>query len=157
MFRTIRSLCATGLLAFAALTSIDTPNAEAGGRGRKYYGNWTYNPIQRYHHRPYYYLPTATSTTYSYHYVVYYPTRPRYYYYYNPVSRQYWGRYDLEAKGYSMLAEKDRKEKLDDIAESAFPKAGKMPAIPDATDDVTIEAPPSDAPKDEPKDGAKKK
>ena len=157
MFRTIRPVCVAGLLAVAALTAIDTPQAEAANRGRQYYGGWTYNPIQRYLHRTYYYLPAATATTYSYHYVVYYPTRPRYYYYYNPVSRQYWGRFDLEEKGYSMFAEKDRKEKLDDIPEKAFPKAGKMPAIPDTTDeDVAIEAPPLDAPKEEPKDEKKK-
>ena len=51
--------------------------------------------------------PAVTAVTYSYHYVVHYPARPRYYYYYNPVRRYYWGRYDTEAKGYSLLAEAD--------------------------------------------------
>ena len=149
---TIRGFCLAGVLALGAVAFFDA-HAEAVNRlrARQYYGNWTYNPVQRYHHRPYHYLPTATSTTYSYHYVVYYPAQPRYYYYYNPVVRQYWGRYDLEDKGYSMLDEKDRKEKLEEIPEKAFPKPGKLPAIPEATDEVAIEAPPSDAPKDEPK------
>jgi len=83
--------------------------------------------------------------------VVSYPAQPRYYYYYNPVSRQYWGRYDLEEKGYSMLDEKDRKEELKDIPEKAFPKPAKMPAIPEVKDEVTIEVPPSDLPKEEKK------
>lgn len=142
-----------GLLLLMGSVGLATPTAEANYRAsRQYYGTWTYNPIQRYHYRYYYYKPTVTTTTYSYHYVVYYPTRPRYYYYYNPVSRQYWGRYDREEKGYSMLAEKDRKEKLEDIAEEAFPKPAKLPPIPDATDNETIETPPDDAPKADPKD-----
>ncbi len=150
---TIRSFCMAGFLAVLGLVSVGEQNAEAfrQTRARQYYGTWSYNPIQRYHLRSYYYLPTINTTTYSYHYVVHYPTQPRYYYYYNPVSRHYWGRYDSEAKGYSMLDEKDRKEKLEDIPEKAFPKPAKMPGIPEAKDDIVMEAPPLDAPKDEPK------
>jgi hypothetical protein len=145
--------CVFGLMMLAGAASFATPNAKANYRaGRQYYGTWTYNPIQRYHYRSYYYKPVTTYTTYSYHYVIYYPSQPRYYYYYNPVSRHYWGRFDREEKGYSMLAEKDRKEKLEDIKESAFPKPAKMPGIPEATDNETIETPPDDAPKDEGKD-----
>jgi len=153
MFGTLRSICLAGLVAVSAvaIVAIDSTKVEAAYRARQYYGGWSYNPIQRYHHRTYYYLPTVTSTTYSYHYVVSYPAQPRYYYYYNPVSRQYWGRYDLEEKGYSMLDEKDRKEELKDIPEKAFPKPAKMPAIPEVKDEVTIEVPPSDLPKEEKK------
>jgi hypothetical protein len=64
-------------------------------------------------------------------------------YYYNPYKRVYWGRYDLESKGYSLLEEKDRKEKLADIEESAFPKPGPMPPDPESTDGSKIPAPPA--------------
>ena len=71
-------------------------------------------------------------------------------YYYNPVSQQYWGRFEFgedgKPKGYSLLAEKDRKEKLADIPESAFPKPAAMPAIPGATDGEKMAAPPTDLP-----------
>ncbi len=80
---------------------------------------------------------TTPSTTRSY---------PKYVYYYNPYKRVYWGRYDLEAKGYSLLEEKDRKEKLADIPESAFPKPGPMPADPESTDGSKIPAPPQPPP-----------
>jgi hypothetical protein len=71
-------------------------------------------------------------------------------YYYNPVSQQYWGRFEFgedgKAKGYSLLAEKDRKEKLADIPESAFPKPAAMPAIPGTTDGEKMLPPPTDLP-----------
>jgi hypothetical protein len=150
MTRTILGVCAAGLLGLAAVGTVDPPRAAAANHGRQYYGGWTYNEINSYYYRSYYYKPAVTAVTYSYHYVVYYPSRPRYYYYYNPVRRQYWGRYDTEAKGYSLLAEADRKEKLEDIKESAFPKPAAMPSIPDSADKVAIDVPPNDVPKGEP-------
>jgi hypothetical protein len=69
---------------------------------------------------------------YRNHYAVYYPRRPRYVYYYNPYKGRYWGRSDLEAGGYSTLTPQDRKPKLCQIPESAFPPRGPMPpAEPD--------------------------
>src|SRR5207249_1916890 len=59
----------------------------------------------------------------------------------NPYSRVYWGRYDCEAKGYSLLEAKDRKASLKDIPDKAFPKPGKMPGIPESTDGATITPP----------------
>jgi hypothetical protein len=135
------------------LGALTAPKAEAGYRhhGRQYYASWSYNEINRYHYRHYYYKPVPTATTYSYHYVVYYPTQPRYYYYYNPVKRHYWGRYDMEKKGYSLLAAADRKEKLEDIKDSAFPAPAAMPNVPEAEDKVAMEVPPDDAPKEKDK------
>lgn len=106
---------------------------------RQRYSSWNYHSTRRYHYRKYYYKPYTSYTGYQYHYCIHYPTtvyprRANYVYYYNPTSRTYWGRYDLEKKGYSMLAEKDRKGKLEDIPESAFPKPGEMPPIPGSKD-----------------------
>ena len=143
-FRQIVLMTVTG----AALLAL-VGDAEAGYR-RQYYTSWSYYSTTRYYYRTYYYYPTPVATTYSYHYVVYYPSQPRYYYYYNPVSQQYWGRFEFDAngkaKGYSLLAEKDRKEKLADIPESAFPKPAAMPSLPGASDGVTMDAPPADMP-----------
>jgi hypothetical protein len=103
--------------------------------GRQYYSSWSYSPANRYYYSSYYYRPTTNVTNYSYHYAVYFPTRPQFVYYYNPANRVFWGRYDLDAKGYSLLEEKDRKEKLEDIDEKAFPKPGEMPFIPGSKDE----------------------
>lgn len=114
--------------------------AEAGAAiYRQRYSSWSYYPRRTYYYRKYYYKPYTSYTGYQYHYCIHYPSRPRYVYYYNPVQRTYWGRYDLEAKGYSMLDEKDRKGKLEEIPESAFPKPGEMPVIPGAKDNERIQ------------------
>lgn len=134
------------VLGLLVLTAVGTlPNlASAQTVYRQRYSSWTYHPQKQYYYRKYYYKPAVTYKTYEYHYCVYYPTdrypqRQNYVYFYNPVRKVYWGRYDMEKKGYSMLAEKDRKAKLEDIEESAFPKPGPMPVIPDSEDKVTIE------------------
>jgi hypothetical protein len=112
---------------------------------------------------PYYYKPYPTYASYHYHYGIYYPSQPRYVYYYNPYSRHYWGRFDTEGKEgeqYALLAEKGREEQRKDVPESAFPKPGAMPPIPEAKDGVAIEPPPKELPKggakDLPKDKDKK-
>ena len=138
------AVAATGLLA------VGDQDAQARYR-RQYYSTWSYHTTTSYYYRTYYYYPTPVATTYSYHYCIYYPSRPQYVYYYNPVSRAYWGRMEYGAdgkpKGYSLLAEKDRKEKLSDIPESAFPAPAAMPAIPGTTDGEKVAAPPADLPK----------
>ena len=135
-------------VAAAALFAV-AGDAQAGYH-RQYYTSWSYYSTTRYYYRTYYYYPTTYATTYSYHYVIYYPSQPRYVYYYNPTSQTYWGRFEYDeagkAKGYSLLAEKDRKEKLADIPESAFPKPAAMPAIPGASDGEKMDAPPADLP-----------
>jgi hypothetical protein len=147
------------VLAVAAASALAAlpGDASAGGYYRQYYTSWSYYSTTTYYYRTYYYYPTPTATTYSYHYCIYYPSQPRYVYYYNPVSHQYWGRFEFgtdgKAKGYSLLAEKDRKEKLADIPESAFPKPGAMPAIPGSSDNEKMDPPPTDLPlTDLPKD-----
>jgi hypothetical protein len=110
--------------------------------GRQYYGGWSYYPQYNYYYCDYNYQPYSGYDGYRHHYCIYYPSRPSYVYYYNPYQGYYWGRLDLTAKGenkYSLLAEKDRKSSVNDIPESAFPKPGKMPAIPESKDSVAIE------------------
>lgn len=114
---------------------------------RHYYSSWSYYPQYTYYYTQYYYRPTVTSD-YSYHYCIYYPSSPRYVYYYNPYTRYYWGRYDTKEKGYSLLAEKDRKTNLKEIPEEAFPKPAEMPAIPESKDGEKM-LPPPKAPTEE--------
>jgi hypothetical protein len=143
-----------GLLLLFSLLMAST--AAAALAGRHYYSSWSYAPTYTYYYRYYYYKPVPDFDGYKYHYAIYYPAQPRYVYYYNPYASYYWGRYDLEAKGYSVLAEGDRKKNLKEIPESAFPKPGEMPAIPESKDGEripTIEAgdlPRGEAPKDIP-------
>lgn len=114
---------------------------------RQYYSRgWSYHPTRHYHYRRYYYKPYRSYSGYRHHYCVYYKARPRYVYYYNPYRRVYWGRYDLEDKGYSHLKKEDQSGNLDSIKESAFPKAGPMPSVPEVRegDNVTITPPPVD-------------
>src|SRR5207253_6818085 len=98
-----KAMCLAALA--LACSGLFSAVAEAGYY-RQYYSSWSYYSASNYHYSRYYYYPTTYATTYSYHYVIYYPSQPRYYYYYNPSSGTYWGRYDLQEKGYSLLAEK---------------------------------------------------
>jgi hypothetical protein len=119
------------LFAIACCVSVVSANDNSD---RHYYGGWNYHPKRTYYYSNYYYKPQTTYSGYKHHYSIYYPSRPRYVYYYNPVARHYWGRYDLKEKGYSLLAEKDRKDDLTSIPEEAFPDPGTMPAIPESND-----------------------
>ncbi len=139
------------VLAAGAVLLAEAGHAQAARYYRQYYTAWSYYPTTRYYYRTYYYYPTPVATTYSYHYVIYYPSQPRYVYYYNPVSQVYWGRFEFgedgKPKGYSFLAQKDRKKKLADIPESAFPPPAAMPAIPESSDGEKMVPPPADLPK----------
>lgn len=135
---TKRLLLCAGFLTALAMGSNDT--AEAGYTHG--YSSWNYHPTRSYYYSRYTYTPVTTvTTTTRYHYCVHVPSRPRYVYYYNPVRRVYWGRYDIEAKGYSMLKEEDRKDKLEDIPESAFPEPGEMPDAPDSDGTAKLKRP----------------
>ncbi len=154
----VRHAAVFALLACGVLGSIavmpSTASAGYYSRHRQYYSTWSYRPSSSYHYCRYYYSSAPTIYSYNYHYVIYYPTRPRFRYYYNPVRRTYWGRYEVDengkAVGYSILAEKDRKASLDEIPESAFPKASQMPPIPEAKDKVAMLEPPAAPDKDSP-------
>ena len=126
----------------AALFSIACLIFAAGGGGSQaeagHYSTWTARGP--YHYSHYYYSPTR------YHYVVSFPSQPRYLYFFNPHSRLYWGRFDREGKPgaeFSTLSENDRREHLSEIQETAFPKPGKIPSIPDSDNDDPIDPPPA--------------
>jgi hypothetical protein len=81
-------------------------------------------------------------------------------YYFNPYTGTYWSRFNLQTKGDSPLAEKDRAGQLKDIPEKAFPAEGPLPQVPDATDKLTLAEPielpaaAADSPTDAPAEGA---
>jgi hypothetical protein len=108
---------------------------------RQWYNDWTYYPQYAYYYSSYYYKPAAGSQGLKFQFCIYYPAHPRYVYYFDPAKRRYWGRLDVKGgpgHQYSLLDPKDRKEKLQDIPESAFPKAGPMPPIPESGDGTLI-------------------
>jgi len=137
MSRFTRRLLGLTMAAATLSCFFSATEAEAGGY-RQAYSSWSYHPTNTYYYSRYtyqpVYRPTVVTPTYHHHYCVHYPSRPRYVYYYNPVRRTYWGRYDLQDAGYSMLKEEDRKGDLDAIPESAFPKPSEMPPIPESSD-----------------------
>jgi hypothetical protein len=119
------------------------------GTPRQYYGSWNKHASAGYYYRYYYYKPEPSYAGYRHHYAIYYPSQPKYVYFYNPYQKAYWGRCPTTFDGkeaYSMLSEGERKGKLEDIPETAFPKPGPMPKIPEATDNMKMELPPDDLP-----------
>ncbi len=162
-----RKLAFAAVVVLAMVMAGASAHAYSGGH-RQYYSSWSYHPTHNYYYTRYHYKPYPTYPTYSYHYCIHYTSQPRYVYYYNPHSQQYWGRFDCEGKPgeqYSLLKPEDRKAKLEDIPESAFPKPGAMPEIPEGTDGTksdgekiepvdslpTQEATPDDTPNSSPK------
>lgn len=142
--RSRASLESDGSHAIASHTS-EQPTAKAPIQVmqsvRQYYGDWNYYPQRNFYYRSYYFQ-SHVGGGYSYHYSIFYPAQPRYVYYYDPAKKYYWGRLDLRAKGnmkFSTLSMANRKEKLNDIAESSFPPPAEMPAIPDSKDGVRME------------------
>lgn len=135
------------LFAVIAGSLLAADRAEAAYR--QFYGSWAYHSGHGYHHRCLYFKPAADDTSFRSHYCIYYASKPRYVYFWNRYEQKYWGRFDTEGKAgarYSILKEEDRREKLDEIPESAFPPPGAMPVIPGAEDGVTIDPP--DLPKE---------
>jgi hypothetical protein len=140
-----------GLVVFLAVFAVGLAGVAAAQGPRQYYSGWSFHSRNRYYYRSYYYKPTPTYTAFRHHYALYFPTRAQHVYFYNPYRKVYWGRcparYEGEP-GYSMLAEADRKPRLDEIPETAFPKPGAPPPIPDSTDNVRMDLPPDDLPTD---------
>ena len=122
---------------------------EASAALRQYYSGWTYYSARGYYYRTHYYKPEPEYLGYRHQYCIHYTTQPRYLYFFDPEERAYWGRFDTRgAPGaqYSVLAEEDRREKLTDIPETAFPPPGPIPLIPGAVDGAQMEMP-KDLPK----------
>jgi len=142
------SLLGLAVVAFGAVPIVVQAHVQRGHR--QYYARWQYHPRHSYYYRKYYYKPYVAYPTHKIHYCVYYPTRPKYYYYYNPYRRTYWGRCEVERteEKYSLLAEGDRKENLEEIPESAFPEPSTPPGIPESEDNETMLLSPNDLPEE---------
>jgi hypothetical protein len=140
------------LFAAVLIAAAGSGFAATAQAGYSYYSRWSYYPTYGYYYSYYYYKPYDAYAGYKYHYTIYYP-KTSYVYYYNPYRKVYWGRYDLEAKGYSHLPEEAQKGSLKEIPESAFPKPGAMPAVPESNDGTTVPPPPT-PPADAPRDAA---
>jgi hypothetical protein len=137
--KAIKMLALAGAVALVAACGVSSAKAGFSG-GRQYYGAWRHSS-HGYWYCSHYYKPYPNYPTYCYNYCIYYPASAKYVYYYNPYKGTYWGRFDIQTKGYSLLAEKDRGGKLKDIPEKAFPPEGPLPAVPDSKDKVQLEEP----------------
>jgi hypothetical protein len=115
---------------------------------RQSFGDW-HSHSQGFSYRPYYYKPNPEFVGFKHHYVIHYQAQPQFNYFYNPYNKQFWGRCPVATEGkpsYSLLAAKDRNGDINKIPESAFPKPGPMPSIPESTDGATLDLPPDDLP-----------
>lgn len=63
--------------------------------------------------------------------VIVYDDQPDKAYYFDSTTKKFVGRMELDSGKYSMLDESDRRERIEDIDEAAFPVPGDMPAIGD--------------------------
>ena len=105
---------------------------------------WNYDQTGIDYNCCYHSLPTQYATKYSDHYVIQYPPQPQYYDYDNPHRQVFWGRSSSDPQanpGYSLLAAKDRKGRLEEIPESAFGPLDELPAIPESNDGACLELP----------------
>ncbi len=134
----IRFTGAAVIAAAIVFTGFTANQAEAGYQS---YSQWSYYPAKSYYYSKYYYKPTPTYVGLKHQFCIYYPSQPRYIYFFNPYRKVYWGRYDVERKGYSLLEEKDQKNDLKDIPESAFPQPGKMPGVPETKGEEQMSEP----------------
>lgn len=138
---------------FLLAVCLITGPAAAQSYSRQYYGGWKKSSTKDYHYRTYYYKPKPKYQGYKHHYVVK-PKQSKHVYYYNPYTKKYWGRCAIAEPAavaeptYSKLPAEKQAGKIKDIPEEAFPPAAAFPAIPEAEDDVQMDAPPDDLPAD---------
>lgn len=138
-------LAAVGVLAMGASVRAN----DGYGSPRQYYSGWQQGPNSSYYYRNYYYKPTPTYAGYKHHYVIAHPSDHQHLYFYNPYKKTYWGRCDAYSEGqptYSHLPAEFQRSSLAEIPESAFPPAGKTPAIPESKDGGRLDLPPDDLP-----------
>lgn len=143
----LRWFVLTGALTAWLLASTPTRAADHFG-ARQSFGDWHSHP-KGFSYRPYYYKPDPKFVGFKHHYVIHHQAHPEHNYFYNPYKKQFWGRCPVATEGkpsYSLLAEKDRSGDINKIPETAFPKPGPMPPIPESTDGATLDLPPDDLP-----------
>ena len=113
------------VVGFAVLTGVGGMGASKAEAGHGFYSKPT---VHRNHQTRDYSYFSKQNNSYRHHTAFYFNHRPKHVFFFNPHKKVFWGRFDLTTGGYSLLAAKDQKETLDEIRESAFPKAGALPA-----------------------------
>lgn len=147
MRKVLRYVVLSLILSTGFLISSLASAADHSG-SRQSFGDW-HKHSRGFSYRPYYYKPNPQFVGFKHHYVVHFKSHPQHNYFYNPYKKQFWGRCPVASEGkpsYSLLAATDRDGDINKIPESAFPKAGPMPPIPESSDGATMELPPDDLP-----------
>jgi hypothetical protein len=147
MRQVLRYFVFSVLLSNSLIASAPIWAADHSG-SRQSFGDW-HRHQNGFSFRPYYYKPNPQFVGFKHHYVVHFQSHPEHNYFYNPYNKQFWGRCPVATEGkpsYSLLAAEDRNGDINKIPESAFPKAGPMPPIPESTDGATLDLPPDDLP-----------
>jgi hypothetical protein len=147
----MRSIVRFTVIMFALTAGLITTTASRAAdqfHSRQSFGDW-HQHQRGFSHRAYYYKPHQNFVGFKHHHVIHFNSRPQHHYFYNPYKKQFWGRCPVATDGkpsYSLLAAKDRSGDINKIPESAFPKPGAMPPIPESTDGATLDLPPDDLP-----------
>jgi hypothetical protein len=155
VWRVLPSLFVLAVIAAIAAKAANQSDHSGHTGGRQYYGNWHGHTSGTggASYRTYYYKPTPDFVGFKHHYVMHYDSHPQFNYFYNPYTKQFWGRCaagEVGEASYSLLEQTDRSGDINKIAESAFPKPGAMPPIPESKDGETLDLPPDDLPSSEP-------
>ena len=111
------------------------------------YGSWTYDQGHNYYYCVCSYRPAANAE-YSKYICIYNPQYSNCCYYYNPIAKTYWGRYDYNSKGFSILAGGDQRSSIADLPQDKFGAAVAQAAIPGSQVGENLTAPsalPTDA------------
>jgi len=146
--RTVLYQCVLAI--FLSTSLLTSPAIRAGDQfgSRQFFGDW-HNHSRGFAFRPYYYKSTPDFVGFKHHYVVHFQSHPQHNYFFNPYTKQFWGRCPVASEGkasYSLLAANDRSGDINKIPESAFPKGGPMPPIPESSDGALLDLPPDDLP-----------
>jgi len=92
-------------------------------------GGWTRNEAAQLRSTFWFAKNPADSLSYRQQVVIVFDDQPSLAYYYDAATKKFVGRADLDSMRYSLLPEEARRERLEEIPESAFPPAGEMPTV----------------------------
>lgn len=71
----------------------------------------------------------ANSLAYQQQIVIVYDSAPNKAYYFDSTTKEFIGRFDMQSENYSLLPKESRRERIEEIDESWFPRPGEMPTI----------------------------
>ncbi len=106
------------------------------------YSNWTYDQSHGYYYCTCSYRPSAYAEWNKY-ICIYNSQYGNCVYFYNPIQKNYWGRYDYNAKGFSLLAAGYQRGAIADLPQDKFPAVVAQTTIPGSQVAEQLTSPPA--------------